>query len=250
MIAIENLSHAIGGTGILHDITADIPKGQITALIGPNGAGKSTLFSVIARLSALQSGQVSIDSHGLASWKSEDLARRLAILPQKVHISSRLSVRELVGFGRYPHSFGRLGPDCCAKREEAIVQFDLEALAERPLDTLSGGQQQRAYLAMIYAQDTDYVLLDEPLNNLDIASTRQLMSKLCALRDQGGRTIVIVVHDINIAAQYADHLIALRAGRFMRQGDPRKILTGDFMRDVFNTDVPVHQLNGRPVVLA
>lgn len=250
MIEIEDLSYQIGQTPILRSISAQIPKGKITALIGPNGAGKSTLFSLIARLSGLQKGGVRIDGRALGDWPSDDLARRLAILPQRVHVSSRLTLRELVGFGRYPHSKGRMGPDCHAKRDAAIAQFGLEPLAERPIDTLSGGQQQRAYLAMVHAQDTDYLLLDEPLNNLDIAATRALMQHLSALRDTAGRTIVIVVHDINIAARYADHLIALREGALAQAGAPRDVITPDFMRSIFDTDTPVHHVDGRPVVLA
>lgn len=250
MIEISELSHSIAGCPILDNVTAQIPKGQITALVGPNGAGKSTLFSVTARLAPQQSGTVRIANRALSEWATADLARHLAILPQRMQVSSRLSVRDLVGFGRYPHSQGRPGPDCLAKRDEAITLFELDALAERAIDTLSGGQQQRAYLAMIHAQDTDYMLLDEPLNNLDIAGARSLMQHLRRLCDTHARTIVIVLHDINVAARYADHLIALRRGNVQAEGAPSQIVTADFMRDVFGTDTPVHQIEGRPVVLA
>lgn len=249
MIEISDLSHTIASTPILNRVSARIPKGQITALVGPNGAGKSTLFSVVARLAPLQAGAVRIGGRALSDWANGDLARHLAILPQKMHVSSRLSVRDLVGFGRYPHSHGRPTPDCIAHRDAAIARFDLNALADRGIDTLSGGQQQRAYLAMIHAQDTDYVLLDEPLNNLDIAGARGLMQHLRALCDDQGRSIVIVLHDINVAARYADHLIALRGGTVQAEGAPTEVITPGFMRDVFGTDTPVHHVDGRPVVL-
>lgn len=249
MIEITKLTHTIAGTPILKSISAKIPKGKITALVGPNGAGKSTLFSVVARLAPLQSGTVSIGGRALSDWPSAELARHLAILPQKMHVSSRLSVRDLVGFGRYPHSHGRPTPACLAQRDAAIARFELGALAERALDTLSGGQQQRAYLAMTHAQDTEYALLDEPLNNLDIAGARGLMQHLRALCDEQGRTIVIVLHDINVAARYADHLIALHKGTLRAEGVPAAVITPEFMQDVFGTDTPVHQIEGRPVVL-
>lgn len=249
MIAISQLDHAIAGTPVLNSVTAQIPRGQITALVGPNGAGKSTLFSVIARLVPQQSGTVLIANRELKDWDSAELARHLAVLPQRMQVSSRLSVRDLVGFGRYPHNRGRPGPDCLSKRDDAIARFELETLADRAIDTLSGGQQQRAYLAMIYAQDTEYMLLDEPLNNLDIAAARSLMQHLRRLCDDHGRTIVIVLHDINVAARYADHLIALRHGAVLADGTPKDVITSRFMREVFGTDTSVHHIEGRPVVL-
>ncbi|WP_319531529.1 ATP-binding cassette domain-containing protein [uncultured Cohaesibacter sp.] len=249
MIDISGLSHSIADTAILADVSVTIPPKGITALIGPNGAGKSTLLSLMCRLMPIQKGRIRIDELEVGHCASDVLARKLAILPQRVHVSSRLSVSELVSFGRYPHSKGRLGKEDQVLIDHAIDVFELQTLADRQIDTLSGGQRQRAFLAMAFAQDTDYLLLDEPLNNLDIAAVRKLMKTLSDLSHHHDRTIVIVVHDINIAARYADHLIALRDGRCVADGAPGAIITEDFMRQTYGTDAEVFERNGRPVVL-
>ncbi|WP_439957623.1 ATP-binding cassette domain-containing protein [Paracoccus albicereus] len=204
MIRITDLSHNLGTSRVLHGIDLTIPKGQITALIGPNGAGKSTLLSLIARLDTPLSGRIDVDELQVGACPTDVLARRLAILPQTPEIAPRLSVAELVGFGRYPHHKGRPTPEDRARVSDAIALLSLDGLAHRSLDTLSGGQRQRALLAMTVAQDTDYLLLDEPLNNLDIAASRSLMTLLRRLCEDFGRTVVVVLHDINYASRYAD----------------------------------------------
>ncbi|GKY89132.1 iron ABC transporter ATP-binding protein [Sinisalibacter aestuarii] len=249
MIRIENVSFAHGAAPVLHDISLDIPRGGITALVGANGAGKSTLLSLIARLAPLQGGRIVVDDLEVGACRSDELARKLAILPQTADAAPRLTVRELVGFGRYPYHKGRPGRDDHAKVEAAIAAFELGALADRPLDTLSGGQRQRAQVAMTYAQDTDYVLLDEPLNNLDIAGSRALMQLLQHLAREHGRTIVVVLHDLNYASAYADHLVTMRAGRIAEAGHPTEVVTADMLRDTFGTEAGVHHVNGAPVVL-
>lgn len=197
MIRIEAVSHQIDGTQILSDVSLEIPKGGVSALVGPNGAGKSTLLSLIARLQKLQTGQIHVEDLNVAHCPSNALARRLSILPQSDDIASRLTVQELIGFGRYPYHKGRPQLEDLDKVEEALAAFQLTGLRTRQLDTLSGGQRQRALIAMTYAQDTDYLLLDEPLNNLDIAASRVLMQQLRILAAEKGRTIVIVLHDLN-----------------------------------------------------
>lgn len=249
MINISNLSYRLNNTPILSDISLTIPKQGITALIGPNGAGKSTLLSLISRLEALQSGTVQIDDLNVGTCASDALARKLAILPQRMHVSTRLSVRELVTFGRYPHSKGRLRDADHDKVSQALALFELQDMADRQIDNLSGGQQQRAYLAMTYAQDTDYLLLDEPLNNLDISATRNLMGILQDLSSNHERTIIIVVHDINIASRYADHLVALRDGKLAVEGRPAKVINSDFMRSIYQTNTEIILHNDRPVVI-
>ena len=241
MIQVRELSHHIGKSPILHDIHVTIPKGEITALIGPNGAGKSTLLSLIARLAKRQSGSITVDELEVGSCPSNTLARRLAILPQTPEIALRLTVAELVGFGRYPHHLGRPKNEDHEKVAEALAIFELENLSDRALDTLSGGQRQRALLAMIFAQDTDYLLLDEPLNNLDIAASRSLMKLMHQLSREHSRTVIIVVHDINYACAYADHLVTLYNGRIGPQGKPSEIVTEAFIQGFFDTDAPVHK---------
>ncbi|WP_299851421.1 ABC transporter ATP-binding protein [uncultured Roseovarius sp.] len=248
MITVSNLTHRIAGKDILHDISLQIPKGQITALIGPNGAGKSTLLSAIARLTPHQTGQIMVDELEVGTSASNTLAKRLSILPQVPEIAPRLSVAELIGFGRYPYHKGHPTKVDRQKTDEAIVLFELDELHSRPLDTLSGGQKQRALLAMTYAQDTEYMLLDEPLNNLDISTSRSLMQLLRRLAETRGRTVVIVLHDINYACSYADRIVTMKDGRIGRCGAPAKIVDAGMLQHVFSTQAEVHIVNGRPLI--
>lgn len=249
MIKVRNLSYEVGGHPILSDISVDIPRNGITALIGPNGAGKSTLLSVIARLERLQSGTIHIDHLQIGQCSDRELAQHLSILPQMPDQPLRLTVRELVNFGRYPYHRGHPTSADHAKVSEAIGVLGIEDLAERSLDTLSGGQRQRAQIAMIFAQDTDYMLLDEPLNNLDLAGSRRLMRILKGLSEEHGKTVVIVIHDINIAARYAGQIIAMKAGRIVRDGPPSETIDAALIRDVFETDADFIANDGAPIVL-
>ena len=249
MIDIEDTSFQIGGQPILTDVSVQLNKGGLIALVGPNGAGKSTLLSLIARLQPLQSGRITIDGLQVGQTPDDVMARKIAILPQDLSVASRLSVRDLVGFGRYPYHRGRPTQDDHARVQTALEIFDLVAFADRHLETLSGGQRQRAFVAMAYVQDTDYLLLDEPLNNLDIAASRALMTQLRDLVTTQGRTVVIVLHDINYAAAYADRIIAFQNGRVVADGPPAEIVTATLLREVFQTSAQVSVIDGRPVVL-
>ncbi len=249
MIRITDISHQIAGQEILHRVNLDIPKGGLTALVGPNGAGKSTLLSLVARLLKAQSGRIEINGQDLSQYSHGDLAKLLAILPQVLTSTHRISVKDLVGFGRYPYSRGRLGPQDRKVVAQVLQSFELQQIEDRFLDTLSGGQRQRAYTAMAWAQDTEYLLLDEPLNNLDIAASRSLMARLKTLAQQEQRTIVIVLHDINYAAGYADHIVALKAGQIVAAGSPQEIVSEDFLREVFETDAKVVFAGERPLVV-
>lgn len=249
MIRIRNLSHQIAGQKILRDVDLDIAQGGLTALVGPNGAGKSTLLSLVARLVALQAGEIEINGAALGGIGHGDLAQLLAILPQVLTSTHRISVEDLVGFGRYPYSHGRLTLSDRQVIEQVLTSFDLSEIRHRFLDNLSGGQRQRAYTAMAWAQDTEYLLLDEPLNNLDIAASRSLMSRLKSLARQEGRTIVIVLHDINYAAGYADHIVAMKSGQVVEAGPPAEIVTEAFLRRVFDTDAKITHVDGRPLVM-
>ncbi|KJZ26265.1 ABC transporter ATP-binding protein [Tritonibacter mobilis] len=249
MIEVQNLSHDIHGAPILRDISVTVPKGGVVALVGPNGAGKSTLLSLMARLIPRQQGRITVDELVVGESDDKDLARRLAILPQTVHAASRLTVRDLVGFGRYPYHRGRPTPDDRAMVEDGMRLFDLLPLAERSLDTLSGGQRQRAFVAMTYVQDTDYLLLDEPLNNLDLAASRALMARLRDLADNKDRTVIIVLHDINFATVYADRVLVMKEGRLCADGAPQDVITETLIQSVFETDAPLRTVEGRPVVM-
>lgn len=239
MIRIENLTKRYGQGGVqIGPVSAEIPSG-LTALVGPNGAGKSTLLTMMGRLLEADSGTITIDGHDMASMPSREVSTMLAILRQENHFVTRLTVRQLVAFGRFPYSRGRLTEKDERIVSEAIDFVNLTPLENRFLDELSGGQRQRAYVAMVLAQDTEYLLLDEPLNNLDMQHSVQMMKQLRRAADELGRTIVIVVHDINFAAHYADHIIAMNDGKVTVQGSPTEIVCGETLSRVFKTDVDV-----------
>jgi iron complex transport system ATP-binding protein len=248
MITITGLNHDRDGTPTLRDINLTLNAGGVTALIGPNGAGKSTLLALISRLIPIQQGQITVDDLRIGACANDVLARKLAILPQASDAAPLLTVRELVSFGRYPYHKGRPTAQDREKVGAAIDAFGLQDLAERRLDTLSGGQRQRAQVAMTFAQDTDYILLDEPLNNLDIAASRALMAVLRNLAAQHGRTIVIVLHDINYAAAYADQIVAMKDGRIAATGTPGDILNEELLKEVFDTDPVVHRIGNKVLV--
>lgn len=245
MIRITHLSHRIGRAEILHDVTLDIARPGVTALVGPNGAGKSTLLSLVARLIPLQTGSIEVAGLPVGSTPGDVLARRLAVLPQSFDIAPRLTVGQLVAFGRYPHSKGRPTAACRDAVDASIARFELEPLRDRMLDTLSGGQRQRALLAMIHAQDTAYLLLDEPLNNLDIAASRHLMQHLRRMAEEDGKSVLIVIHDINYACAYADTLAVLADGRLAAVGPPAEVVTDALMTEVFRTDARIIHHQGR-----
>jgi iron complex transport system ATP-binding protein len=203
----------------------------------------------MARLLPVQAGRVLVDGLDVSATPSRELARKLAILRQDPAIATRLTVRDLVGFGRYPHSLGRPGPEDERVVAAALERFELAPLAGRFLDELSGGQRQRAMVAMTFAQATDYILLDEPLNNLDMVFARSLMREPRALADEAGRTIVVVLHEINYAAAWADHIVALRDGQVVVAGAPEAIVSAAGLRAAFGAEVEVAVVGGRLVAL-
>jgi iron complex transport system ATP-binding protein len=253
MIKLNNISHHIGKQQILHDITLSLPTAQVIALIGPNGAGKSTLFSVMARLQPLQSGQVSFavndEERDIISCQARTLAKTVAMLGQDNHVQGRLRVHELLMFGRYPYHQGQPTVDDQQKVQEILERFELEPLAERFLSTLSGGQRQRVLIAMIVCQDTPYLLLDEPLNNLDMYHAGRLMRELRQLSHSQQKTVVIVLHDINQAAQFADTVVTMKAGEVTAVGRPADVITQETMKDLYNVNVTVLSHQGRPVIV-
>ena len=249
MIDVKNISFHRHRKPILDHVSVSIAKGELTALVGPNGAGKSTLLSLIARLLHPSDGAIAIDGQVVSSMRPQEMAKLLAFMRQDTAVTSRLRVRELVGFGRFPHHRGKPTAEDHTEVLEALSLFDLIELADRYLDTLSGGQRQRALVAMAYAQGTDYLLLDEPLNNLDIFYARELMQQLRALVDERGRTIVIVLHDINQAAAYADRIVAMKDGQVLGCGSPDEIVTTENLQAIFGFEMPVAVYGSKPVAL-
>ena len=239
MITLDGVRRDYSSEVAIGPVDLAIPAGGITALIGPNGAGKSTLLTMIGRLSGMDAGAIEIAGFDVASTKSKDLARIVSILRQENHFVTRLTVRQLVGFGRFPYSKGRLNRADEEIISRAIDFLDLGDLEGRYLDELSGGQRQRAYVAMVLAQDTEYVLLDEPLNNLDMRHAVQMMKHLRRAAEELGRTIVIVLHDINFAGHYADRICAMKDGAVVEFGTPGEIMRDDVLTRVFDTGVQV-----------
>ncbi|MCS4491570.1 MULTISPECIES: ABC transporter ATP-binding protein [unclassified Corynebacterium] len=239
MIELKDVVKSYAGETTIGPITAKIPAHGITALIGPNGAGKSTIMTMIGRLLDCDAGQITVGGCDVHTTKSKDLAKILSVLRQENHFVTKLTVRQLVGFGRFPYSQGRLNSDDEEIITKYIEFFHLKDLQNRYLDQLSGGQRQRAYVAMVLAQETEYVLLDEPLNNLDIAHSVDMMRHLHRAAKSLGRTIIVVLHDINFAARYADYVVACKSGKIVAFGSVDEVINSDILSSIFNTQVTV-----------
>lgn len=249
MIKIEHLHHHLAGQAILTDINIEMPAQKLIALVGPNGAGKSTLFSLMARLNSTQQGNIEIGGHKVSDKHSAQLAKVVSMLSQTNHIQGRLRVKELLMFGRYPHHQGQPSQTDIDIIERVMVDFELETMATRFLSTLSGGQRQRVLIAMIVCQDTPYLLLDEPLNNLDMYHASQMMRQFRTLVDRDGKTIIAVLHDINHAACYADHIVMMRAGQIVASGAPHELITPKRIKALFGVNVAVLHHQGRPIIV-
>ncbi|SCZ64729.1 iron complex transport system ATP-binding protein [Epibacterium ulvae] len=245
MIQIKSLSHTITDTPILQDINLELPQGQITALIGPNGAGKSTLLNAIGRQIEVAHGTVTLDGSDITQIAPRDLARQMAVVAQHLAVGSRIRVADLVGFGRWPHSQGRTTPTDQTIIEQAIEEFDLIALRHRFLDELSGGQRQRAFIAMAYAQDTCWLLLDEPLNNLDLKHARTLMAQLRRMVEHAGKSVVIVLHDLNYTLSWADHVVAMCDGKVVFTGPAAQVATAQSLTDLYETPIQISTVEGQ-----
>ena len=232
---------------VVNDVSFSLPKGKVTSLIGPNGAGKSTVMSIISRLIAPDNGSVVIEKKDINKWNSKELSKHLAILTQTNNIQMKLTVEELVAFGRFPHSGGRLNSKDKEIIDKAIDYMELETFRERFIDELSGGQRQRAYIAMVIAQDTEYVLLDEPTNNLDIYHATNLMKIIRKLSDELGKTVVTVLHEINYAAFYSDYICAFKDGRVAKFGTVDEVMTKEVLSEIYNVDFEIMNIQGRPL---
>ncbi|WJE16950.1 ABC transporter ATP-binding protein [Halobacillus sp. ACCC02827] len=228
---------------VVDDVSIDIPKGKITSLIGPNGAGKSTVLSMMSRLLSSDTGSIMIEGREVEAWDSQELSKKLAILRQSNHLTVRLTVRELVSFGRFPYSKGRLKKEDWQKVDQAIDYMELGDIQDQFIDQLSGGQKQRAFIAMVIAQDTEYILLDEPLNNLDMKHSVQIMKVLRRLVDELGKTVIVVIHDINFASVYSDYIVALKDGKVRNQGPAEDMICRECLSDVYDMDIPVQNIN-------
>jgi iron complex transport system ATP-binding protein len=244
VIGVKGLRKSYGHSVVVDDVDLEIPAGGVTSIIGPNGAGKSTLLGIVSRLLDPDAGVVTVDGLDVATTRGDEIAKRLAVLRQDNHLAVRLTVRDLVRFGRYPWSKGRPTAADAELVERAIGWVELDGLADRFLDEMSGGQRQRAFVAMALCQDTDYVLLDEPLNNLDMRHAVSMMRRLRRAADELGRTVVLVLHDINFASCWSDRIVAMRDGAVVHQGTPDEIMREDVLRDIYGMDIPVQEVGG------
>lgn len=252
LFRIANLSVDVPGRRLLDGVTLDLPAGRMIALIGHNGSGKSTLLRTLARQVAPAAGQAWFEDRALADWRPRDYARRLAFLPQHPPPAEGMTVRELVALGRYPWhgAMGRFSATDDAAVAAALAECALEPLAGRLVDTLSGGERQRAWLAMMVAQAAHALLLDEPISALDIAHQVEVLSLVRRMCHDQGRSAVIVLHDVNMAARFCDHVVALRGGRLAMQGTPADLMRPETLAAIYGLPMQVlADASGRPAAL-
>lgn len=248
---LKNASFEVPGRTLLQPLSLTFPPGKVTGLIGHNGSGKSTLLKMLGRHHAASSGEVLLNQQPVGRWNSKAFARQVAYLPQQLPAAEGMTVRELVAIGRYPWlgALGRFGQEDRDRVEDAIAQVGLNAFAGRLVDSLSGGERQRAWLAMMVAQNSRCLLLDEPTSALDIAHQVEVLALIKALSQQRGLTVIAVLHDINMAARYCDHLVALRQGAMIAEGDAEAIMQAEVLGAIYGIPMGIlpHPQGGAPV---
>jgi iron complex transport system ATP-binding protein len=249
MIEVREITKKYGDFTVLDKVSLQIEKGTITSFIGPNGAGKSTLLGIISRLMGYDSGQVFIDNLELKDWNQNELAKKISILKQSNNINIRLTIEELVSFGRFPYTQGRLNDEDKKYIKDAINYMQLTDIKDKYLDQLSGGQRQRALIAMVIAQNTEYILLDEPLNNLDMRHSVEMMKILRKLVDDLGKTIILVLHDINFASCYSDCIIALTDGVVYRKGNINEIINKEVLDTIYKMDFDIQEIENKKICI-
>ena len=251
-LSVKNLKAGYGGAVAIRNLTTTIPEGRITALIGPNGSCKSTLLKTLARLLPPMAGEATVDGQSIYGLSARAFSRKLSLLPQHQLVPEGITVRTLVGYGRSPYLnlWGSLGKADREIVDRVMAATHTDIIADRRVDQLSGGQQQRAFLAMTLAQETPYLLLDEPTTYLDLNHQVALMEMMAQQRDRGA-TVVAVLHDLNQAARYCDHLIVLKEGELMGEGSPKEVLTAEMLAKGFKVDAAQHVCpeSGRPMVV-
>lgn len=237
-LSAEELSLSYGSVQIIKNINLEVPEGKFSIIIGSNGCGKSTILRSLARLLTPQKGTIYLDGKEIHRQSSKEVAKKLAILPQSPEAPEDITVKELCYYGRHPHKglFSRQSPEDHAIVDSALSATGMEEFSDRTLDQLSGGQRQRAWISMALAQETDLLLLDEPTTYLDLAHQIEILELLRDLNVKYGRTIIMVLHDLNQAAKYADHLISIVNGSIYKEGSPEIVFTKEMIKDVFGVD--------------
>ena len=252
-LAADDLVLSYGAATIVDHVSLHIPEGKVSAFLGPNGSGKSTIFRALARLLRPRHGTVVIDGAAIGSMTTKQVARKLAILPQQPVTPESITVEDLIWYGRHPHRRPLAGTGAADREavEWAIRATQLEGLRNHPVDALSGGQRQRAWIALALAQDTSILLLDEPTTFLDLSHQLEVLELCAELNRDQGKTVVMVLHDVNLAAEYCDHLFVIKNGQVFTQGSPGQVLTRDLIRAVYDVDAQVipHPVSGRPLCI-
>lgn len=249
MFEIENLQKRYDDKIVVDDVTLKLPRGKVIALIGPNGAGKSTVLGMASRLIKPSGGRILFEGKDVAQWDSRELAKRLAILTQSNNVQMKLTVRELVAFGRFPHCGSNLSAEDWKKVDQAIEYMTLTEYADRFIDEMSGGQRQRAFIAMVLAQDTDCVMLDEPTNNLDIRHATQMMQLVRRLCDELGKTVILVLHEINLAAFHCDLICAFKDGKVAAYGPVDEVMQPEVLEGIYGVPFEIHRIHDRPLAV-
>ena len=253
LFELENVSFSVPGRILIEPLTLRLPHRRMVGLIGHNGSGKSTLLKLLARQQPALSGSIRFEGKALSEWDDRPFARRVAYLPQQTPPASGMLVKELVALGRYPWhgALGRFGKVDSAKVDEAMVVTDVTGMADRLVDTLSGGERQRVWLAMLVAQETQCLLLDEPISALDIAHQVEVLTLVHRLSNEKGLGVVLVLHDVNMAARFCDEIVALHSGRMIARGLPASIMTPDALKRIYGIDMAVmmHPATGHPVAV-
>lgn len=253
-IATENLAVAYDENLVVDDLDMEIPQGKITSIIGPNGCGKSTVLKAVGRILKPKNGVIYLNGEDIHRLTTKEVAQKMAILPQSPQAPAGLTVGELVAYGRFPHQrgFGKLKPE-----DKKVIQWALEVtklteLETMAVDNLSGGQRQRVWIAMALAQQTDLILLDEPTTYLDLAYQLEVLELLYRLNREQGCTIVMVLHDLNLASRFSDYMIAIRCGNIIRHGIPEEVMTPEVLRETFHIDAEIvkESRTGRPSCVA
>lgn len=251
LFQLDGVSFSIGERLLLQPLTLTLPARQVVGLIGHNGSGKSTLIKLLARQQPVSSGSIRFEGKALGEWGDRPFARKVAYLPQHTPPATGMLVKELVALGRYPWhgALGRFSATDRDKVEEAMMLTDVVAFADRLVDTLSGGERQRAWLAMLVAQDAECILLDEPTSALDVAHQVEVLSLVHQLAGDRGLGVVVVLHDVNMAARFCDKIIALHSGRLIARGTPEDIMTSQQLQAIYGIPMGIiaHPDNQRPI---
>jgi len=238
-MSLRSASFAASGATLLHPLTLDLPQTGVTGIVGQNGSGKSTLLKILARQQAATGGEILLAGRPLQQWRERELARHVAYLPQQTPLVTGLTARELVALGRYPWhgALGRFGPSDRQKVDQALRLTGTDALAERMVDSLSGGERQRVWLAMLIAQDARLLLLDEPISALDPAHQVGVLQLVRRISSTNALAVVIVLHEINLAARFCDHIVALKRGRLILHGPPEEFMTSERLAQVYDVEM-------------